>query len=85
MSDRSDSGADAEPVYNADRLPVARRPAHRPPECSACEKCAGRELSSVPAFSAGSGIGARPFAEDVICHRCGHIGPPHYLLDASSV
>lgn len=48
----------------------------RPPEGAMCEKCGCKELSALPAFSAGSGVAARPFSDDVRCHRCGHIAPP---------
>ena len=51
-------------------LPRARRP-HQSMRCASCGRS---ELSSLPAFSAGSGVATRPFAEDVICQRCGYIG-----------
>jgi len=56
--------------------PVAARPARPAPAWARCGACGHAVVSSVPAFSAGSGIAARPFADDVYCHRCGLIGLP---------
>jgi len=46
-----------------------------PPVGARCEKCGGTSVSSMPYFSAGSGLAFRPIANDVCCRRCGHIGP----------
>lgn len=46
-----------------------------------CSLCSSREISSLPAFSTGSGIAHRPLAEDVYCRHCGHIGIP--VLEAA--
>jgi hypothetical protein len=56
--------------------PDSPRRAKRPPLGAKCAKCGGSELSSMPTFSVGSGVSAKPFADDVRCHRCGHIAPP---------
>jgi hypothetical protein len=50
-------------------------PAVVPPVGARCEKCASAMVSSMPYFSAGSGLAFRPIANDVRCQRCGHIGP----------
>jgi hypothetical protein len=47
----------------------------RPPAGALCEKCGSSMVSSMPYFSAGSGLAFRPIANDVCCQRCGHIGP----------
>lgn len=47
----------------------------QPPVGARCEKCGGTSVSSLPYFSAGSGLAFRPIANDVCCQRCGHIGP----------
>ncbi len=47
----------------------------RPPAGARCEKCGGASVSSMPYFSAGSGLAFRPIANDICCQRCGHIGP----------
>ena len=39
-----------------------------------CRKCGDGRVSSVPAFTVGSGTATQPWADDVICARCGHIG-----------
>jgi hypothetical protein len=56
-------------------LPTHARAAKSAPACARCEKCGSESVSSLPKFSAGSGVGSRPFAEDVICNQCGHIAP----------
>lgn len=58
------------------RLEMPRPVAKRPPPSARCPGCGHAELSSVPTFSAGSGVANRPFSEDVYCHRCGFIGMP---------
>ena len=60
-------------------LGIRRPRALRPPPSARCAGCGSDMLSSVRTFSAGSGVGARPFAEDVICHGCSFIGPPTLL------
>ena len=62
-------------------LGIGRARAKRPAPSARCSACGSSVLSSVPTFSAGSGVAARPFAEDVICHPCGHIGPPALVPD----
>jgi len=47
----------------------------QPPVGARCEKCGSTSVSSLPYFSAGSGLAFRPIANDVCCRRCGHIGP----------
>ena len=61
-------------------LAVPRRKASRPPHSARCSACGNGLLSAVPTFSAGSGVAARPFAEHVICHGCGFIGPPTLIV-----
>lgn len=51
-----------------------------PPAANACcERCGSADVSVLPYFSAGSGTGLRPQADDVYCRRCGHMGPPAYI------
>jgi len=50
--------------------------AKRPPDCARCSACGGDAISAYPTFSAGSGVAMRPYADDIICRKCGHIGPP---------
>ncbi len=58
-------------IGEADATPTAVRP----PVGARCEKCGGTSVSSLPYFSAGSGLAFRPIANDICCQRCGHIGP----------
>lgn len=44
-----------------------------------CERCGSPYVSALPYFSAGSGTGGHPIADDVYCRRCGYIGSPDYL------
>ena len=64
--------------FEADALivdePPQARAALRPPRRAKCEKCGSESVSYLPFFSAGSGIAYRPYADDIICHRCAHIG-----------
>ena len=69
---RPDSG----PYRPAAVLGITPPRSKRPPDSARCSACGGSSLSCVRTFSAGSGIVARPFAEDVICHDCGIIAPP---------
>ena len=48
----------------------------RPPASARCPACGHADLSSLPTFSAGSGVALRPYAEDILCHGCGFIGVP---------
>lgn len=50
----------------------------RSPVHGRCPRCGSSDLSHLPTFSIGSGIAARPVADDVYCRRCGHIAPPDY-------
>ena len=67
------------PANGRERLGMRPPRAKRPPDSARCAGCDGNSLSTVRSFSAGSGVGAHPFAEDVICHDCGLIGPPTLL------
>ena len=64
----------------ADRLPTKAVRAKRPPPSARCAACGDAGLSALPAFAAGSGVATRPFADDVICNACGHIGMPALVL-----
>lgn len=49
-----------------------------PPLGARCEKCGSAMVSTLPYFSAGSGLAYRPTASDLCCQRCGHIGPADF-------
>jgi hypothetical protein len=59
-----------------DSIGMRQPRAKRPPDSARCAGCGSDGISSVRFFSAGSGVAGRPFAEDVICNGCGHLGPP---------
>ncbi len=61
-------------------LDMPRPKVRIPPPSARCPACGHAELSSVPAFSAGSGVATRPFAEDILCHGCGFIGMPALIV-----
>ena len=61
-------------------LGMPRPKPKRPPPSARCPNCGNSELSSLPTFSAGSGVAMRPFAEDILCHGCGFIGMPDLIV-----
>jgi hypothetical protein len=69
------------PVAARDTLGMRQPSSKRPPDSARCAGCGSDGLSSIRYFSAGSGVATHPFIEDVICHGCGHTGPPALVLE----
>jgi len=67
---------EAQAAGDDERLLFSPKPVKRPPSGARCAHCGCPELSCLPTFSAGAGVAFRPVADDVFCHRCGHIAPP---------
>lgn len=52
-----------------------KQPSPLPPTAR-CERCEDSRVTRLPGYAIGAGVGNKPVADDVICQRCGHIGPP---------
>ena len=66
-------------IPDEDEPPLRKRAIMPVSPLSRCEKCGSAEVSALSSFSTGSGTAYRPFADDVICRRCGHIAPPDLI------
>lgn len=64
-----------EAVYPDERKILPPRKPRPTPQCATCARCGHPILSAIPTYSVGMGLAYRPIADDVRCHRCGHIGP----------
>lgn len=75
-SKKHDMSPDSEATNHDAKVPLPAWLTRQPPPQAACIMCNSRHVSYLPTFALGSGIALRPFADDVLCRRCGHVAPP---------
>ena len=53
----------------------------QPPSGARCAGCGSADIAGLPTYSVGSGVALRPYADDVLCRKCGQIAPPKHTLN----
>ena len=67
-----------EPENSGETAPVKPRRIWQPPSGACCAGCGSADITGLPTYSVGSGVALRPYADDVLCQKCGQIAPPQY-------